>query len=200
MRTVQSTGLLSQLVAGPANRVTLTRAVLAGVVAVLVVAATGGSGHVTALVLVSSVALALDAVDGRVARRTNTVTAFGARFDMEVDAFLILLLSGYAVHLVGPWVLAIGLARYGFVLAGRVLPWLAGQAPPRTWCKVVAAVQGITLTVVATGLLSPVGAVLLLAGSLALLIESFGREAWWLWRHRSPAAIPLQLERVAAHG
>ena len=43
--------------------------------------------------LLSSVALALDGVDGQVARRTRTVSALGARFDMEVDAFLVLVLS-----------------------------------------------------------------------------------------------------------
>ena len=47
------------------------------------------------LVGLTAVALALDGVDGRVARRTETVTAVGARFDMEVDAFLILVLSVY---------------------------------------------------------------------------------------------------------
>ena len=39
------------------------------------------------------VALALDAVDGRVARRTGTVSPFGARLDGEADAFLMLVLS-----------------------------------------------------------------------------------------------------------
>ena len=54
-----------------------------------------GSGAipVATLVLLSSVALALDGVDGWVARRTRTVSALGARFDMEVDAFLVLMLS-----------------------------------------------------------------------------------------------------------
>ena len=69
-------------------------------------------------------ALALDAVDGWVARRTGTVSALGARFDMEVDAFLILVLSGYVAPTLGGWVLAIGLMRYAFVAAGWVLPWL----------------------------------------------------------------------------
>ena len=46
-------------------------------------------------------ALLLDAVDGGVARRTGTVSGFGARFDMEVDAFLILVLSGYVAGRLG---------------------------------------------------------------------------------------------------
>ena len=37
-------------------------------------------------------ALALDGVDGHLARRFDQVSDFGARFDMEVDAALILVL------------------------------------------------------------------------------------------------------------
>ena len=43
--------------------------------------------------MLASVALILDGVDGKVARRTRNASAFGARFDMEVDAFLILVFS-----------------------------------------------------------------------------------------------------------
>ena len=37
--------------------------------------------------------LILDGVDGRVARARGEVSAFGARFDMETDALLLLCLS-----------------------------------------------------------------------------------------------------------
>ena len=67
----------------------------------------------TLLVSLATVALVLDAVDGWVARRTRTTGMFGARFDAEVDAFLILVLSVYVARSVGAWVLAIGVARYG---------------------------------------------------------------------------------------
>ena len=70
--------------------------------------------------------LVLDAVDGYVARRTATVSAFGARFDMETDAFLILVLSACVAGQWGWWVLVLGLARYLFVAAGWALPWLRG--------------------------------------------------------------------------
>ncbi len=85
--------------------------------------------EVTALVALSAVALVLDWVDGQVARRTHTESAFGARFDMEVDAFLILVLSVYVATSVGAWVLAIGLARYLLLAAERVLPWLRRPTP-----------------------------------------------------------------------
>jgi hypothetical protein len=32
--------------------------------------------------------------------------------------------------------------------------------------------------------------------ALALLGESFGREAWWLWRHRDADAVEVLVESV----
>ncbi len=170
---------------GPADRVTLTRAVLAGGVAAITAQSFGRPVPVAPLVALSAVALVLDAVDGWVARLTRTASAFGARFDMEVDAFLILVLSVYVARPVGWWVLGIGAARYLFVAAGWVLPWLRGELPARYWCKVVAATQGVVLTVAAAGVLPGGVTRVALAVSLALLAESFGRETWGLWRlHR----------------
>jgi phosphatidylglycerophosphate synthase len=118
------------------------------------------------------------------------VSALGARFDLEVDAFLILVLSCYLVGPVGGWVLAIGGARYAFAVAGWLLPALREPSPPRYWCKVVAAIQGIVLTVAAAGVLPGRVAELALAGALALLAESFGRQAWWLLRNAPALARP----------
>lgn len=184
-------GLLSRALArsgavlmGPADQVTLMRAVLIGGVAALVAESFSETfvvsvpvGTLTALAVV---ALALDAVDGRVARKTGTVSAVGARFDMEVDSILVLLLSVYVARSLGLWVLAIGSPHYVLVVARWALPWLRRPVPPRYWCKVVAAVQGIALTTAAAGVLPRVVAVAALAGVAALLAESFGREVWWL--------------------
>ena len=109
---------------GPADWVTLTRATLAAGVAALVADSLGQPAHVVLLVSLAAVALALDAVDGWVARRTRTTATLGARFDAEVDAFLILVLSVYVARSMGAWVLAIGAARYAFLAAGRSLPWM----------------------------------------------------------------------------
>jgi hypothetical protein len=73
---------------GPADWVTLTRATLAAAIAALVVDSYREPAPVKLLVLLAIVALALDAVDGWVARRTRTTATLGARFDGEVDAFL----------------------------------------------------------------------------------------------------------------
>jgi phosphatidylglycerophosphate synthase len=169
---------------GPADRVTLVRATLAGGVTALVADSFSGPTPVTALVALIIIALVLDAVDGWVARCTMTMSALGARFDGEVDAFLILALSVYVTPSTGGWVLAIGIARYALLAAGWVLPWMGATLPPRYWRKVVAAIQGIALTFAVADVLPRFLTNAVLAVSLALLAESFGRDVAWLWRRR----------------
>jgi phosphatidylglycerophosphate synthase len=168
---------------GPADWVTLARATLAVGVAALVADSFGEPVSVVLLVTLSSVALVLDAVDGWVARRSRTTT-LGALFDGEVDAFLILVLSVYVARSSGPWVLAIGAARYAFFAAGWLWPWLRASLPPRYWRKVVAAIQGIVLAIAAAEVLPLALAQAALVVALGLLAESFGRDVGWLWRHR----------------
>lgn len=168
---------------GPANRVTLARAILVGGVTALVVDAVVTREHVIVLVALASIALVLDAVDGQVARRTGTVTSLGARFDMEVDAFLILVLSVFVSTTVGGWVLAIGAMRYAFVVAGWLVPWLRSPLPASMARKAVAAIQGVVLVLASSGVLPAPYTTAVVAFALALLTWSFGRDVWWLWRH-----------------
>jgi len=167
-----------------ADLVTLTRALAACAVAALVVEGWLGSSVTTALVALSGVALALDAVDGRVARATGRSSDFGARFDGEADAFLLLVLSAHVAQSHGAWVLAIGLARYAFWAAGLLWPWFRRRLPRRDWRKVVTAVQGIVLVVAAADVVPRVPMSLALVLALVLLGESFGRDVGWLVRHR----------------
>lgn len=167
---------------GAANAVTATRSMLVGVATALVVASFAAEGSTALLVGIVSVALALDAVDGPVARRTGSVSELGARYDMEVDAFLLLVLSVYDAGIVGWWVLAIGLMRYAFVVAAWLAPWFGRTLPYRYWRKVVTAACGIALTVVAAQGLPALANVLVAAAALALLVESFGRDVVWLIR------------------
>jgi phosphatidylglycerophosphate synthase len=166
----------------PADWITLTRMLLIAGVTGLVADSFSRPVSVTALVALSAVALALDAVDGQVARRTGTATPLGARFDGETDAFLILVLSIYVSQDYGAWVLAIGAARYVFLLAGWLIPWLRAPLAPRFWRKVVAAIQGIALTVAASGVTSRVVGMIAVAAALLLLAESFGHDVIWLYR------------------
>ena len=167
---------------GPANRVTLGRAILVGGVTALVADSFESSPPVTLFVGLTAVALILDGVDGKVARRTGTSTALGARFDMEVDAFLILVLSVYVSTQMGPWVLLIGGMRYGFVAAARVWLWLNAPLPPSTARKTVAATQGILLLLAGADLLPEAANIAVVALALGTLVWSFGRDILWLRR------------------
>src|SRR5262249_28198063 len=75
---------------------------------------------------------------------------------------------------------------------------------PRYWRKVVCATQGVVLTVAASGVLPPALTRAALAGALALLAESFGRDVGWLWRRRRgaherglPAGVAVALTMLA---
>jgi Phosphatidylglycerophosphate synthase len=187
---------------GPAGRVTLARAILVGgVTALVTMNLIGEETPVALLVPLAAVALALDAVDGHVARRTGTVSALGARFDMEIDAFLILVLSVNVSRALGPWVLLIGLMRYGFAAAALVAPWLREPLPPSLARKTVAALQGVLLLVLSAGVLPAPASIAVAGVALASLSWSFGRDVLWLWRNRpapaAVAALPAAPERVA---
>jgi phosphatidylglycerophosphate synthase len=180
---------------GSADWVTLARATLAVGVAALVADSFLEAISPWALVTLSAAALLLDAVDGWVARRSGTASALGAHFDAEVDAFLILVLSLYVAPSSGAWVLAIGAARYAFYAAGWLWPWMRAPLPGRYWRKVVAAIQGIVLTVAAADVLPRSLTQAALAGALLLLGESFGRDVWWLWAHRKDHETVAQRSR-----
>jgi phosphatidylglycerophosphate synthase len=189
-------GLIAALVAycwagpervlGPANRVTLGRAVLVAWLAGAVSSPDWVAQQATLIVAVAGLALALDGVDGWVARRCRCESAFGARFDMELDAFLILVLC---VHLMllgkaGPWVLAIGAMRYVFVAAMCVLPWLDAPLPPSLRRKWVCVWQVASLMVCLLPVISGAVASVVLLLALVLLALSFAVDVRGLYRQR----------------
>lgn len=179
---------------GAANRITLARLVLTSwVVSALAPAALADSWAVPVqlgIVVVGIACLVLDGVDGRVARARGLDSPFGARFDVEVDAALILVLS-LAVPLLGVagwWVVGIGLIRYAYVAASLRRRWLRGPLFPSLARKVVGVLQVVALLVTLVAALIPAvpGAAprVVLGAALAALCWSFGRDALWQWRQR----------------
>lgn len=140
-----------------------------------------------AVFCVALVALGLDGADGWLARREGRVSDFGARFDMEVDAALalILALNAWAAGTAGGLVLALGLPRYVFVGVALVLPWLNGALPDRISRKAVCVVQIGALIVLQLPALPQTVATVLVGLVAAALIWSFGRDIVWLWRNRA---------------
>jgi phosphatidylglycerophosphate synthase len=168
---------------GVANTVTLVRVALVAALAGLLGETPDPRMASLAIAIVIIVA-ALDGVDGWLARRGAQSSAFGARFDMETDAALILILSALVWQhgKAGAWVLACGLMRYGFVAAGWVLPWMAGPLRSTMRGKSVAIGQFIGLAVA----LSPIVPVrvsnAVAAVTLLVLAWSFAVDIAWLKR------------------
>jgi len=122
---------------------------------------------------------ALDFLDGWLARRANGVTAFGARFDMETDALVVLVVD---VELwmrgqFGVWILTSGLLRYVYVLSVALLPARGGEVPRSSLGRNAFGTLVLGLCV---ALVSPttVGTIAAAIGSAAVTL-SFVRSFYW---------------------
>ncbi|WP_208982784.1 CDP-alcohol phosphatidyltransferase family protein [Pannonibacter phragmitetus] len=172
---------------GAANTVTAIRAAMVSLVAAVVLFAEMHRAGVEvhwALAGLAGLALALDGLDGYLARRLHQESDLGARFDMEVDAFLILCLSAAVWQLdkAGPWVLLIGLMRYGFVLAQFAEPRLAAPLPPSFRRKLVCVGQVAALCVLLLPVVTAPLSVWIAAVALAALAWSFAVDTAYLLR------------------
>ncbi|WP_375568199.1 CDP-alcohol phosphatidyltransferase family protein [Seohaeicola saemankumensis] len=174
---------------GGCNGVTLLRAGLGA--SLLTPLLSGDAGQAAwggwAVALVALFALLLDGVDGWLARRQGLASGFGARFDMEIDAglALILALHAFADGMGGVVVLALGVMRYVFVAASWGLPWMAAPLPDKFGRKVVCVIQIAALIALQVPILGSGPALGITWAAVAALIWSFGRDTLWLWRHRS---------------
>jgi phosphatidylglycerophosphate synthase len=170
---------------GPANTVTTIRAMLTSVVWACIGASPSRAVAIGS-VAAATVATLLDGVDGWLARRTKMTSAFGARFDMEVDALLILALSILAWRhgKAGVWVLVSGLLRYAFIAAGWIWPWMARPLAPTPRGRAICAVQIVALLLVLLPSVVPPVSVAIAAAGVAMLTWSFAIDTLWLWRHR----------------
>lgn len=181
---------------GSANVVTLLRSGIAALVMGLALEALAtGSGLLAspgeigdlwawAVPVGVVVALILDGIDGWLARRGRVASAFGARFDMEADALLVLglALAVLASGRAGPWVLIAGALRYVFLLSAVIWPALAAPLPPSFRRKAICVAIGVALVV---GLVPAVPATTagVLAGAGVLAVAySFALDTVWLIR------------------
>lgn len=170
---------------GAANRVTLLRAVIAALLAGLVGQAGGAAGSGWLLASLAGLALALDGLDGWAARQSGMASRFGARFDMELDGFFILVLSALVFELgkAGAWVLLSGMMRYGFVGAAMLWPALSRPLPASRRRQGICALQTGALVFCLTPLAEPPLSALAAALALGLLAWSFVRDLNWLTRN-----------------
>jgi phosphatidylglycerophosphate synthase len=172
---------------GIANLVTILRAGGIALFAGLAVepAALASIGEWSALIA-ALVLLSLDGIDGIAARRQRLESAFGARFDMEVDALFILVLACLALGLekAGPWVLGLGLLRYAFLASGIMAPWLAAPLPPSIRRKTICVLQIAALALLLVPPVFPPASQAIAAAAFIALAWSFMVDVRWLARHR----------------
>jgi len=186
-------GLLAyqRAVSGMAGRVTLVRALITIYLLGLLWSPAVYQTFGFELGLMGLVALLLDGLDGHLARHRGETTLAGARFDMETDAAMILVLS-VAVWLsgrAGLWILLMGALRYVFVASAWLWPWMSQPLPDSLRRKVICVVQvSVLLLVLPMWLPGPMATAVLLIG-LALLLYSFGVDTLWLWKHRHKRGV-----------
>jgi phosphatidylglycerophosphate synthase len=164
---------------GVANRITWARVTITAILAGCVFDVAQFNETAWWIITFSACfALILDGMDGFFARRLKESSKFGARFDMETDAALILVLTAlvWQSGKMGPWVLIIGAMRYVFVAAGWLFPRLTAPLPPSLRRKLVCALQVFGLLLCVAPIVTPNLAVIIAAVALTALTLSFARD------------------------
>ena len=168
---------------GPANHVTMIRGILVVLIASLI-----GEPEIPSLaaaaVVAAVVLMVLDGVDGTLARQSRMASDFGARFDVETDALLLMVLSVLVWQhgKAGAWVLLGGTMRYAFVAVGWLLPWMAQPLPSTHRGKTIAVCHMVGLTVALAPFVPLPLSALAAASTLAALSWSFAVDVRRLWR------------------
>lgn len=168
---------------GPANTMTTARATLVAMVAALI-GETPQAAVAASAVALGLVAVTSDGLDGWLARRSAMASRFGARFDMEIDALLILALSVLAWQhgKAGAWVVLSGLIRYAFVAAAWPWPWMRRPLLPSRRRQTTCVVQIGALLLTLVPAVAPPASTSVAAAALALLAWSFLVDIVWLAR------------------
>jgi len=167
---------------GWANAVTAARV---GIVWAFAVRLRSAPDELLALIVLGL--FALDGLDGYLARRLGTTSEFGALFDMEADAYFVLVveLVLYQRGYLGMWILATGVLRYVYVLVRAFVPARRPDVPRSRFGRL--AFTGLALGLFfAFALRGPIGEFCALAGT-ALVTLSFARS---FYDSYAPASTP----------
>jgi phosphatidylglycerophosphate synthase len=168
---------------GPANCVTMIRVMIVALIASLI-----GEPVVPRAAMTASIATAvvtvLDGVDGWLARRSRMTSAFGARFDMETDAVLVMAMSVliWQYGKAGAWALLGGMMRYLFVAAGWWLPWMSRPLEPTRRAKAITVCHMVGLSVGLAPFVPVPLSTIAVALTTAALAWSFAVDVRRLWR------------------
>jgi phosphatidylglycerophosphate synthase len=126
----------------------------------------------------------LDWLDGWLARRAGATSAFGAHFDMETDALVVLVVDMelFARGRLGAWILTTGVLRYIYVVSIALFAPRGGEVPRSTLGRNA---FGTLVTGLCVALASPtgIGTTAAAIGTLAVLL-SFAHTFYWSYLRR----------------
>lgn len=124
--------------------------------------------------------IALDGLDGWLARKTETTSEFGAWFDMETDAYYVALFSSLLVidGTVSWWVIIPGFMRYIYSLGLQLFQVAEKQEKRSRWGRYIAGFMFIALPLPLI-LEKPFGEYVVYVASGAILL-SFARSIYFL--------------------
>jgi phosphatidylglycerophosphate synthase len=159
---------------GPANHVTMIRVMMVALIASLI-GEPGIPGAAMAASVATGVMTVLDGVDGWLARKSRMTSAFGARFDMETDAALVMAMSILVVQYEKAGIVALlgGLMRYVFGMAGWWLPWMARPLRPTLRAKTITVCHMVGLSVALAPFVPASLSALVLGATTSALAWSF---------------------------
>ena len=129
--------------------------------------------------------LSLDGLDGYLARKTGLCSDMGARFDMEIDALLALIIAMliWRSNELASWILGLGVLRYVYVVAGFWYQPLTAPLYPSLRRKTVCVLQLAALCAIISPLIKPPVSVAIGLFALLCLAASFARDIHWLVTH-----------------
>ena len=167
---------------GLPNQITTARALIVALIIGLV-GEQGPSDVAWTAVAGALLATTLDGVDGWLARRARKASAFGARFDVEIDALLIqwLAILAWRYGKAGPWIVMSGLLRYLFVAAGWLWPWMGRDLSPTLRGRALCIVQMVALILAIAPIVIPPASTSIAAVGLLALSYSFLVDTRRLW-------------------
>jgi phosphatidylglycerophosphate synthase len=166
------------------NAVTALRVAL---VATIGLALHGAPGMLLAALV--GLVFALDVVDGWLARRAGTTSFFGAHFDMETDAYLVIALDVelWTRGQLGAWVLVPGLLRYLTVLGGTLVSQRAGDMPRSRFGSHACGI--LVTTLIAAFIVPNPWATAVAAVGSALVVWSFALSFYGSYLRRAPLPV-----------
>ena len=139
------------------------------------------------IIILSTVSLVMDGLDGFIARKYNLVSKFGEIIDQESDNFLMLVIS-ISLYLnkdVGLYVFLIPLYRYTFLVSMKKYDWLQRTLPSSQFRK-IACVLTIALMIMSQDVyFNYENTLFLVILSLFIITFSFSKDIIWLYRNKN---------------